>query len=142
MLLGVCSIFFIKNKVCFDFKENEIWTFSFSVTGTYINQVETTLIAKGLMYNYLPKVLPGLVFDTEIGQNTKEYLPSKYLISRDLRFDANNINLKLTKTKDECLLDHGLLNRWTDIFFLPRTSWGLAFNPNNAAQTHSIFVKL
>ena len=37
---------------------------------------------------------------------------------------------------------HGLLNRWTDIFFLPRTSWGLAFNPNNAAQTHSIFVKL
>jgi len=37
--------------------------------------VETTLIAKGLMYNYLPKVLPGLVFDTEIGQNTKEYLP-------------------------------------------------------------------
>ena len=39
-------------------------------------------------------------------------------------------------------LIHGLLNRWTDIFFLPRTSWGLAFNPNNAAQTHSIFVKL
>ena len=38
--------------------------------------------------------------------------------------------------------NHGLLNRWTDIFFLPRTSWGLAFNPNNAVQTHSIFVKL
>ena len=33
---------------------------------------------------------------------------------------------------------HGLLNRWTDIFILPRP----AFNPNNAAQTHSIFVKL
>ena len=39
-------------------------------------------------------------------------------------------------------LDHGLLNRWTDIFFLPRTSWGLTFNPNNAEQSHSIFVKL
>ena len=40
------------------------------------------------------------------------------------------------------MVSHGLLNRWTDIFFLPRTSWGPAFNPNNAAQTHSIFVKL
>ena len=37
---------------------------------------------------------------------------------------------------------HGLLNRWTDIFFLPRTAWGGPFNPNNATQTHSIFVKL
>ena len=39
-------------------------------------------------------------------------------------------------------LHHGLLNRWTDIFILPRTPWGEAFNPNNATQTHSIFVKL
>ena len=37
---------------------------------------------------------------------------------------------------------HGLLNRWTDIFILLRPAWGLAFNPNNVAQTHSIFVKL
>ena len=37
---------------------------------------------------------------------------------------------------------HGLLNRWTDIFFLPRPAWGEAFNPKNATQTHSIFVKL
>ena len=27
--------------------------------------------------------------------------------------------------------NHGLLNRWTDIFILPRTPWGLTFNPNN-----------
>ena len=37
---------------------------------------------------------------------------------------------------------HGLLNRWTDIFFLPQPAWGEAFNPNNATQTHSIFAKL
>ena len=36
---------------------------------------------------------------------------------------------------------HGLLNRWTDIFILPRPYWGHAFNPNNATQTRSIFVK-
>ena len=38
--------------------------------------------------------------------------------------------------------DHGLLNGWTDIFFLPRPAWGEgveAFNPNNATQTYSIF---
>ena len=40
------------------------------------------------------------------------------------------------------VLGHGLLNRWTDIFILARTAWGEVFNPNNATQTHSIFVKL
>ena len=37
---------------------------------------------------------------------------------------------------------NGLLNRWTDIFIMPWPAWGEAFNPNNATQTHSIFVKL
>ena len=37
---------------------------------------------------------------------------------------------------------HGLLNRWTDIFILPRTPWGLTFNRNNGTKTQSIFVKL
>ena len=37
-----------------------------------------------------------------------------------------------------CSLIHGLLNRWTDIFFLPRPAWGEAFNPNNA--THSLIL--
>ena len=37
---------------------------------------------------------------------------------------------------------HGLLNRWTDIFILPRTAWGGPFNPYNNTQPHSIFVKL
>ena len=39
-------------------------------------------------------------------------------------------------------LSHGLLNRWTDIFILPRPAWGLTFNLNNGTETHSIFVKL
>ena len=39
-------------------------------------------------------------------------------------------------------LIHGLLNRWTDIFILPRTAWGGPFDPYNITQTHSIFVKL
>ena len=39
-------------------------------------------------------------------------------------------------------LGHGLLNRWTDIFILPRTPWGLTFNPNNGTKIQSIFVKL
>ena len=29
-----------------------------------------------------------------------------------------------------------------DIFILPGPYWGHAFNPKNATQTHSIFVKL
>ena len=37
---------------------------------------------------------------------------------------------------------HGLLNRWTDILFFPQPAWGEAFNPNNTAQTHSIFAKI
>ena len=38
---------------------------------------------------------------------------------------------------------HRLLNcRWTDIFILAWPAWGKAFNPFNAKQTHSIFVKL
>jgi hypothetical protein len=37
---------------------------------------------------------------------------------------------------------HGLLNRWTDFLFLPDQPGGEAFNPNNATQTQSIFVKL
>ena len=37
---------------------------------------------------------------------------------------------------------HGLLNRWTDIFILPGPYLGLAFNSNNAKQTHLIFIKL
>ena len=37
---------------------------------------------------------------------------------------------------------HELLNRWTDIFILPRTAWGGPFNPYNITQTHSNFVKL
>ena len=40
------------------------------------------------------------------------------------------------------MINHGLFNRWTDIFILPWPAWGGAFNPNNATQTHSIFVKL
>jgi len=40
------------------------------------------------------------------------------------------------------LCSHRLLNRWTDIFILPWPAWVGAFNPNNATQTHSIFVKL
>ena len=39
-------------------------------------------------------------------------------------------------------ISHGLLNRWTDIFILPRTAWGGPFNLYNITQTHSIFVKL
>ena len=39
-------------------------------------------------------------------------------------------------------LAHRILNRWTDIFILPWPAWAEAFNPNNATQTHSIFVKL
>ena len=37
---------------------------------------------------------------------------------------------------------HGLLNRGTDIFFLPRPVGGEAFSLNNALQTDLIFVKL
>ena len=37
---------------------------------------------------------------------------------------------------------HELLNRWTDIFILPRTARVGPFNPYNTTQTHSIFVKL
>ena len=55
--------------------------------GTFSNQVETTLITKGLMYNYLPKVLPGLVFDTEIGQNTKEYTVMRFLDLKETSTD-------------------------------------------------------
>jgi hypothetical protein len=33
---------------------------------------------------------------------------------------------------DRTLTNHGLLNRWTDIFILPRPALGWAFNPNNA----------
>ena len=40
------------------------------------------------------------------------------------------------------LFMHGLLNRLTDIFILPRPAWGLTFNINNGTETHSIFVKL
>ena len=39
-------------------------------------------------------------------------------------------------------IKHGLLNRWTDIFILPRTPWGLTFNPNSGTKIQSIFVKL
>ena len=30
------------------------------------------------------------------------------------------------------LINHGFLNRWTDIFILPRPTWVETFNPNNA----------
>ena len=40
------------------------------------------------------------------------------------------------------MIAHGFLNRRTDIFILPRTAWGLTFNPYDITQTHSIFVKL
>ena len=42
----------------------------------------------------------------------------------------------------ENTLGHGLLKRWTDIFILPRTPWGLTFNPNNGTKIQSIIVKL
>ena len=35
-----------------------------------------------------------------------------------------------------CISTHGLLNRWTDIFILPRPTWGLTFNLNNGMETH------
>ena len=40
------------------------------------------------------------------------------------------------------LLAQGLLYRWTEHSILSMTTGGRAFNPNNATQTHSIFVKI
>ena len=50
-----------------------------------------------------------------------------------------NVYSKIVRT-----VIHRRLNRWTDIFILPSPVWpeAEAFNPNNATQTHSIFVKL
>ena len=36
----------------------------------------------------------------------------------------------------------GLLYRWTEHSILPISTGGGLFNPNNATQTHSIFVKI
>ena len=62
------------------------------------------------------------------------------------RNDVNYFSLEIyCKVANSYICDqsnHGLLNRWTDIFILPRSPWGGPFNPYNVTQTHSIFVKL
>ena len=59
-----------------------------------------------------------------------------------LRNKLNCLSLVFSILLRETDFSHGLLNRWTDIFILPRPEWGEDFNPNNFTQTRSIFIKL
>ena len=71
------------------------------------------------------------------------YIPSKFWVKCSYLWHAKKGSfLKFYKYWLLSGFVHGLLNRWTDIFILPRPAWGWDFNPNNATQTHSIFVKL
>ena len=59
---------------------------------------------------------------------------------------VSGCKLKICRVTFTVVIRHGLLNRllnrWTDIFILPRTPWGLTFKLNNGTKTQSIFVKL
>ena len=67
--------------------------------------------------------------------------PKGQLISKGY-FDCFNSPKNRTKNFCPSRLGHGLLNRWTDIFILPQTPWGLTFNPKHGTKTQSIFVKI
>ena len=82
-----------------------------------------------------PSIRAALVIEPNEPLENQDHDDDKTMIDEDLA----------TQFVDDQPMDmvkHGLLNRWTDIFILPRTPWGLTFNPNNGTKIQLIFVKL
>ena len=56
-------------------------------------------------------------------------------------FTGTTVTSRLWK-KLSCMLQHGLLNRWTSQYDLGITTGGLTFNLDNGTKTHLIIIKL